>query len=109
MALEPREGLGGPGVVKAFAVTSAKDALFLPFFLPVVPTALGGTSQRQLADAPCSATLVMAGETSLIGVGEGAGSEEWVRGTGIKSPETSESSQAYILPFSKGQGVRVRI
>ena len=44
MALEPREGLGGPGVVEAFAATSAKDATFLPFFLPICPTALGGTT-----------------------------------------------------------------
>ena len=96
-------------MVEAFAATLAKDTLFLPFFLPVIPATLGGTSQRQLADTPCSTTLVTAGETSLIGAGEGAGSEEWVTGTGIRSLETSESSQAHILPFSKGQGVRMQI
>jgi len=42
VALGPRGGLGGPGVVFAFTATLAKDACFLPFFLPAASTMTAG-------------------------------------------------------------------
>ena len=89
-ALGPRGGLGGPGVVFTFVATLAKDAHFLPFFLPVF-------------------SAITARETRSSGAGEGAGSVEGAMGCSVRSIGTLESSWACILPFSKGHGDGVQM
>jgi len=74
VAFGPRGRAGVVGVA-ALAATSAKDAIFLPFFLPVPPAILGGVC-RAPPDTPEGPGLAMAEKTSLIGAGEGAGSRK---------------------------------
>ena len=83
VAFGPRGRAGVAGVV-GLAATLAKDAIFLPCFLPVLPAVLDGIC-RAPPDAPEGAGLAMAGETSLIGAGEGAESRKGWTGVSIIS------------------------